>query len=67
MSGLPIGELAEEAAAVAQRGDAARMSEWLRRACDRHGVNQRTLTDLIAAEWDRLGIARVPRGTSVRV
>lgn len=67
-----LGELAEKAAALAERQDAAALSALVTRAADRHHLANWTVVSLIAQEWDRLGIrrtpkalelARVPRGT----
>lgn len=57
-----VSELAEELAAMCAGGtDPGRLSLKIREAADRQGiVDHWFVTQLVAHEWDRLGIARVP-------
>lgn len=63
-----LGELAERAAEIAERGMPAgdELAKLIADAAKRHGYAAWAMTSMIAAEWDRLGIRRVPRGTSLR-
>jgi hypothetical protein len=65
-----LGELAERAAALAEQGGptaAAGLSQLVQRAAVQYGYAPWAMTSLIAAEWDRLGIRRVPRGTTLEL
>jgi len=61
-----LGELAERAAGICETGGpaaAAAMSRLVGDAAQAHGYAKWAMASMIAAEWDRLGIRRVPRGT----
>ena len=66
-----LGHLAEQAAEIAERGDlaqlerGARIGHLIHAAARRHGYAPWAMTSLVAAEWDRLGIRRVPRFTDL--
>lgn len=68
MDQLALGKLAERAAEIAERGmpSGDELSRLIHDAAKRHGYAPWAMTSLIAAEWDRLGIRRVPRGTLLR-
>lgn len=58
-----LGELAERAAAAAEKGGmvaTAELGRLVREAAWKYGYAPWAVTSLIAAEWDRLGIRRVP-------
>ena len=56
-----LGALAERAAHLADKGDAAALSTLVKKAAAQTGYAPWTVVSLISAEWDRLGIRRVPR------
>lgn len=64
-----LGRLAEEAAGIAERSDLAQLERGamigrlIQRAARQHGYAPWAMTSMVAGEWDRLGIRRVPRGT----
>lgn len=61
-----LGKLAERAAELADQGGmeaAAELSRMIEQAAKEHHYAPWAITSMIAAEWDRLGIRRVPRGT----
>lgn len=69
MDQVALGELAEQAAALADEGGpaaAGKLTKLIEREARAHHLAPWTLTSLIAREWDRLGIRRVPRGTEIR-
>ena len=55
-----LGELAEEAARLADTGNLAGLSRLVQVAAKRHRLAPWAMTAMIAREWDRLGIRRVP-------
>ena len=55
-----LGELAEEAARLADAGNTAGLSRLVQVAAKRHSYAPWAMTAMIAREWDRLGIRRVP-------
>ena len=57
-----LGELAERAAELAERGVSAggELRALIHGAARRHGLASWAVTSMIAREWDRLGIRRVP-------
>lgn len=57
-----VSELAEELAALCQAGGAPwAVGQLLRRAAQDHGIRDVWfVTQLVAHEWDRLGIVRIP-------
>jgi len=57
-----LGELAERAAELAERGMEAgpELSRLVQAAARQHGYAPWAMTQMIVAEWDRLGIKRVP-------
>jgi hypothetical protein len=60
-----LGRLAEELAGLAAMGgleSAAAMGARIRVEAERHHLPPWTLTNMIAREWDRQGIVRVPIG-----
>lgn len=63
-----LGELAERAAELAERGGlqaAAELGLLIQEAARKHGYAPFAVTSMIAKEWDRLGIRRVPRFTGI--
>lgn len=61
-----LGQLAEELAGIIEAGDRGGIvSQRIRDVARERHVNPWTLTDLVAREWDRLGIVRVPHGHAV--
>jgi len=58
-----LGELAERAAELSELGDPAQLSALIGRAAREHRYSKGAVVRLIAGEWDRLGIRRVPRET----
>jgi hypothetical protein len=64
-----LGELAERAAELAEKGGmqaAGELSRLVADAAKRHGYAPWAITSMISAEWDRLGIRRVPLQVSIR-
>ena len=64
-----LGQLAERAAELAEKGGmeaTAELSRLVEAAAKRHGYAPWAVTSMIAAEWDRLGIRRTPRGVAIR-
>ena len=64
-----LGELAERAAELAERGGmeaAAELSRLVDEAAKRHHYAPWAVTSMISAEWDRLGIRRVPGQVVIR-
>lgn len=57
-----LGELAERAAALAERGvtGGGELGALIHGAARRHGLAPWAVTSMIAREWDRLGIRRLP-------
>lgn len=63
MDPVALGKLAERAAALADEGGpgaAAALSRLVAEAARSHRLAPAQITALIASEWDRLGIRRVP-------
>lgn len=61
-----LGQLAEELAGLIEAGDrGAATSRRIRDVAKERGLDPWILTDLVAREWDHLGMARVPRGHAV--
>ena len=63
-----LGELAERAAELADKGGmeaAAELSRLVEQAAKRHHYAPWAITSMIAAEWDRLGIRRIPGGLPI--
>ena len=63
-----LGELAEHAAELAERGGmeaTAELSQLVEEVAKQYHYAPWAITSMIAAEWDRLGIRRVPRGTPI--
>lgn len=64
-----LSQLAERAAELAEQGGmqaAGELSRLVEEAAKRHGYAPWAITSMISAEWDRLGIRRVPRGVAIR-
>jgi hypothetical protein len=61
-----ISALAEEAALLADNRDAAGLSAVLKQHAKYHGLSERDLTAMVAKEWERQGIARVPMSGILR-
>jgi len=63
-----LGYLAEEAAELAERGMAAgdKLSALIARAAKTHGYAPWAMASMIAGEWDRQGIRRVPLQVEIR-
>jgi hypothetical protein len=55
-----LSALAEEAAQLADNRDAAGLSAILKRHAIYHGLSEKDLTALVAAEWARTGVVTVP-------
>lgn len=57
-----LGELAERAAELAERGMSAggELRALIHEAARKHGYQPWAMTSMIAREWDRLGIRRLP-------
>jgi hypothetical protein len=66
-----LGELAERAAAIAERAElaqwerGAQLSRLIAAAAREHGYAPWAMTSMVAGEWARLGIRTVPRGTEL--
>jgi hypothetical protein len=61
-----LGQLAEELAGLIEAGDrGALVNQRIRDEAREHHLNPWILTDLVAREWDRLGIIRVPLSHAV--
>lgn len=67
-----LGELAERAAEIAERSDvtqierAGLLKTLVHDAAREHRCAPWTITSMIAAEWDRLGIRRVPGQVAIQ-
>jgi hypothetical protein len=60
-----LGELAERAAEIAERGGmeaTAELGRLVKQAARQHHYAPWAVTSMIAGEWDRLGIRRIGRG-----
>ena len=60
-----LGKLAERAAELADKGGleaAGELTRLIEEAAKQHHYAPWAVTSMIAAEWDRLGIRRVPGG-----
>jgi hypothetical protein len=55
-----LSQFAEECAELAKQRAAAALSKRIRQEAAAHGFTPAQMTNLVAQEWERLGILRVP-------